>query len=108
MDDTKDAQDGEVIEETDSSIVAADLPPQDPNSSVLVLESLQSLIKENLIKIDQLSVELGKQKEMLQFFSINPLLTTGLLVEKTTYREPLGSIMISIIKRTIGVGITKL
>lgn len=68
MDDTQKAeeqlQDGEIVEET-TEVVSSDLPPVDPNSSVLVLESLQSLIKENLTKVDRLNDELGKQKEML-------------------------------------------
>ena len=64
MDNTDDQiQDGENVET--ETVVSSDLPPQDPNSQVLVLESLQSLIKENLAKVDRLSEELGKHKEML-------------------------------------------
>ena len=58
-------QDGEVVVEEETNVAGADLPPSDPNSSALVLESLQSLIKENLSKVDRLKDELGKQKEML-------------------------------------------
>lgn len=66
-DDTNsDVQDGEVIEEaTESGVVSSDLPQVDPNSSALVLESLQSMIKEGLVKVDRLGEELSKQKEML-------------------------------------------
>ncbi len=57
-------QDGEVVDEA-GNVASADLPAIDPNSSALVLESLQNLIKENLSKVDRLNEELSKHKEML-------------------------------------------
>ncbi len=61
-------QEGEVImsDSEETSVASADLNPQSGgDSSVMVLESLQSLIKENLTKVDKLNEELGKVKEML-------------------------------------------
>lgn len=64
MDDPQNnVQEGKIVEEA----VAADIKPQsDSDSSVMVLESLQNLIKDNLSKADRLQDELSKHKEMLE------------------------------------------
>lgn len=64
-DDNQNVQEGDIIEEAQNDVAGADLAQIDPNSSALVLESLQSMIKEGLVKIDRLSEELSNQKEML-------------------------------------------
>ncbi|HVZ12509.1 MAG TPA: hypothetical protein VG965_05755 [Patescibacteria group bacterium] len=55
----------EMIQE--GQVVGADIPDSTMtgSSSAMVLESLESLIRENLAKTDKLNIELNQQKEML-------------------------------------------
>ena len=61
-----DDQDQTNDEIVDGEVVAADIPTQTADASgAMVLESLESLIRENLLNIDKLGQELNKHKEMI-------------------------------------------
>lgn len=61
-----DDQDQIKEELVEGEVVAADVEPQASDASgAMVLESLESLIRENLINIDKLGQEFSKHKEMI-------------------------------------------
>ncbi len=49
----------------EGEVVSSDIPPATDAGGAMVLDSLESLIRENLINIDKLSQELNKHKEMI-------------------------------------------
>ena len=67
MDDNTTKQD----EVQEGEIVSQDTQPQTTDSGITVLESLESLIKENLARIDKLSEEARQQKEMIDSVLLN-------------------------------------
>jgi len=77
MDEQKPQEDTEEIVQ-EGEVVAADLAPAEASdSSATVLESLESLIRENLARIDKLGQEANKHKEMID----------SVLTNDETYRQ---------------------
>ena len=70
-------QEGEVVEEVteptseETTESTPTVTTSASDSEATILESLESLIRENLAKIDRLGEELGKQKEMVDSVLLN-------------------------------------
>ncbi len=68
MDDDQKTDDGEKNSDNEiqeGEVVSSDLPSTPTDSSATVIESLESLIRENIAKIDTLTQESNKHKEMI-------------------------------------------
>ncbi len=80
--DDKDPNDKDIVEEQnpitsdepiDGEVVSSDVPASSSSSQseVMILESLESLIRENLARVDKLQIEANQQKEMVDSVLLN-------------------------------------
>ncbi len=80
--DDKDPNDKDIVEEQnpitsdepiDGEVVSSDVPASSSSSQseVMILESLESLIRENLARVDKLQIEANQQKEMIDSVLLN-------------------------------------
>ncbi len=81
--DDKNPNDQDIVEEqnpitseepiVDGEVVSSDVPAASSSSQseVMILESLESLIRENLARVDKLQIEANQQKEMVDSVLLN-------------------------------------